>query len=164
MDSSSASGVLSLSSYQLTANLDAVERSRIVVQDLFLYRFADGVIFLKDFYGVDFARSVGMAVIRTDDDIVFAGILEHVGKIVVGLRGDVNLEFLAWVFREPLGAGAPDGFIHHPGHPLGGRFDECQRSPGNSFGTSLIINERQVMTVGILNCANPPILSYRGLN
>lgn len=78
--------------------LDAVERSRIVVQDLFLYCFANGVIFLKDFYRVDFPGSVGMAIIRADDDVVFADILEHVGKIVVSQGGDVDLEFSAWLF------------------------------------------------------------------
>jgi hypothetical protein len=36
--------------------------------------------FLKDVYGVDFAGSVGMAIIRADDDVVLPAYLRTKGK------------------------------------------------------------------------------------
>ena len=105
--------------------LEPVRRSRIVVENFFLQRVTDFGLVPEDFDGVHFAGSVGMAIVRADDDVVFASILQHVREVVVGLGGDVNLKLLARILRKSFGTGAPNGFIDYPRYPLGGGFDEC---------------------------------------
>ncbi len=108
----------------MRSSLEPVRRSRIVVENFFLHRVADFGLVPEDFDGVHLAGSIGVAIVCADDDIVLAGVLQHVREVVVGLSGDIDFELLARVIRESFGAGTPNGFIDYPRYPLGGGFDE----------------------------------------
>src|SRR4029077_1653566 len=125
-DFASSSAIKPRSSFGISgvSFLEPVRRSRIVIENFFLHCVADFGLVPEDFYGVHFAGSVGVAKVRANDDVVFAGVLQHVRKVVVGLGGDVNLKLLARILRESFGARAPNGFIDYPRYPLGGSFDE----------------------------------------
>ena len=78
-------------------------------------------------------ESVGVAIVGADDDVIFAGVAQHVVEVVIGFRGDVDIEFFERQFGKAFAAGAPGCFFDHPRNPLGRRFDECSTQFGKLF-------------------------------
>jgi hypothetical protein len=69
-----------------------------------------------------------MTIVRTDHDVVFAGIFEHVGKIVVRLACDVNMIIADDVSRHYLVFTLEPfcDFNRHIRNPLRTHFDEAE--------------------------------------
>src|ERR1043165_5722767 len=100
---------------QECSKLQRIKPARVVVENFFLDRIADEIVGAKNVDGVDFARSVRVAIVGTDDDIVFAGVAQDVIEVVVGFGGDVDIKFFERQLGKSFSAAAPYRFFDHPG-------------------------------------------------
>src|SRR5207247_1902438 len=78
---------------------DSVQRARVGPQDLVDRGRADFAAFFQLAQGVDFARRVVMAVVGSDDDVVFPGVFENVAQI--GMLGPSAASYRGKKYESP---------------------------------------------------------------
>src|SRR5690242_20850226 len=80
----------------------AVERARIIIENLFLDWIQDQIAGAENVNRIDFARRIGVTIIGADNDVVFSGITQYVLEIIIGFGRDVDIEFFEGQLGEPL--------------------------------------------------------------
>src|SRR5262249_62238301 len=84
----------------------------------------------------DLRGSIVVPIIRTDNQLIFARILQHVRKIVIGLASDIDSVFakhvlLVHLLSTPLEA--PGKVMNRVGHPLRTYLDKSKLGLGKLF-------------------------------
>src|SRR5581483_5361183 len=123
--------------------LQGVEGAGIGVEDLVDDGRAQVALRLEGLERRDLGRRVVVAVVRADDDVVLACVLQHVGEVVVGLAGDPDAVVAQRRFAElPAAAGeAALEVVEHIEHPLGAQLDEAEAELGEAAG-DIVPDER----------------------